>query len=187
MEKMTDIIGTDAVDVLSGTATAEQINSGDGNDIVAAGAGDDLVLAGAGADQVSGDDGNDTIFGDSGQVFVTGAIEIQETGPITVTFNFEEAGYRNTFGAYKVDPETGTFTDVQVVWENASLQGSGGNLVGNVSSATIDVSAGDKLAFFIISDGYSLNNFAALGDGHYEFRNGDGSPATLDSSNPPPR
>lgn len=154
--------GTDTVDFMVGSDQPEEISAGNGNDIVVAGGGDDVVLAGAGADQVEGGDGNDTIYGDSGQVFVTGVITIQEDGPLDVTFNFEEAGYRNTFGCYKVDPDSGEFVEARVVWPNASLKGSGGDLVGNVSTATIEVSAGDKLAFFIISDGFSQNNFAAL-------------------------
>lgn len=142
-QDITTINGTDGDDKISATEAAEEISVGNGNDVVDAGDGNDTVFAGAGSDTVSGGSGNDTIYGDSGQVFVTGPKEIKDDAPLKITFNFEEAGYRNSFGYYKIDPDTGALTDVHIIWENALLQGSGGNLIGNVSAGNDVMWGGD--------------------------------------------
>ncbi|MEM6478558.1 MAG: DUF4114 domain-containing protein, partial [Pseudomonadota bacterium] len=69
-------------------------------------------------------------------------------------------------------------------WENASLKGSGGDLVGGQSSVDFDVAAGDQIGFFIIGNGYNQNDFSALGEGTFEFVNADGSPASAESDAP---
>ncbi|MEJ5219319.1 DUF4114 domain-containing protein [Cognatishimia sp. D5M38] len=80
----------------------------------------------------------------------------QETAPATVTFMGESAGYRNTFGVYKID-DIGMIYDVQIVFANASNQGSGGNLIAGESTVEIDAGPGDNLGFFILSDGWGQN------------------------------
>jgi Ca2+-binding RTX toxin-like protein len=91
--------GTPADDVLTGTAAANTIDGGEGNDIIRAlggndtarggdgndvidggngadrlfgGAGDDRMLGGAGADRLEGGDGNDLLDGGAGNDILTG-------------------------------------------------------------------------------------------------------------------
>ena len=118
-----------------GTESDDLIVTGTGNDIVDAAGGDDEVRVGAGDDVVRGGDGADHLVGDDAAaiVFKTDLLTMAEDRILTLTFDFEEAGYRNTIGIYKVDAATGRFEDVEVVWANASLENSGGDLVSGVS------------------------------------------------------
>jgi serralysin len=154
-----------------------------GADRVYGGAGEDTIHAGAGSDVAYGGAGNDLLIGDGPEeiVFKTDLLTMAESRTVKVTFDSEEAGYRNTLGVYKVDPKTGAMTDVKVMFENASLQGSGGDLIGGQSSFGFDVQAGDKIGFFLIGDGASSNNFAKLGAGTYKFVDQKGNAATVDS------
>lgn len=111
-------------------------------------------------------------------------IPVQDDHPVTVTFNHEGAGYLNSFGAYKVDSETGEISDVQIIWDNASLQGSGGDLIANQSGVTLETEPGDQIGFFIIGDSASANDFSAMQDGHFEFRTPDGDGAAITDSAP---
>jgi len=76
---------------------------------------------------------------------------------MTVTFQGEEAGYKNSLGWYKIvtDPETGetTYSDPEIIWHNASQVGSGGDLEVDGSSVTFNnLSAGEEIGFFIIQN-----------------------------------
>ncbi|MGV2989008.1 tandem-95 repeat protein, partial [Vibrio sp. E150_011] len=102
---------------------------------------------------------------------------------ITVTFEGETAGFRNAVGYYKVD-ENGQIQDVEVVYENASQVGGGGNLIPGESSFSFDLPQGDSFNLFVIPNGYNHNNFDSFSQGSYEFRNADGTPATTDSIDP---
>ncbi|SPF81099.1 DUF4114 domain-containing protein [Pseudoprimorskyibacter insulae] len=114
-------------------------------------------------------------------MFQTDLLTIAQTGAMKVTFDFEEAGFRNTIGVYKVDA-AGNFTQTEVMWENASLKGSGGDLVGGVSSFEYQVQAGDKVGFFLIANGFGQNNFSTLTEGTYSFVDAKGKPATINST-----
>ena len=114
------------------------------------------------------------------------AVTITEDYAGRVIFDGETAGYRNSLGSYKLD-ENGKMYDVQMHFANASLQGSGGDLVAGESASELELSAGDQIGFFIVSNGYSYNNGYAGMDfenGQLAFRNADGSNASLESSNP---
>ncbi|MGF1751873.1 tandem-95 repeat protein [Vibrio cionasavignyae] len=102
---------------------------------------------------------------------------------ITVTFEGEGAGYLNTVGYYKVD-ENGQIQDVQVVYENASQLGGGGNLIPGQSAFSFDLEQGESFNLFVIPNGFNHNNFNSLGDGSFEFRDADGSTATTSSTDP---
>ena len=76
---------------------------------------------------------------------------------MTVTFQGEEAGYKNSLGWYKIvtDPETGetTYADPEIIWHNASQVGGGGDLEVDGSSVTFNnLSAGEEIGFFIIQN-----------------------------------
>lgn len=178
------VIGTSNPETVNGTNMSDVISGRGGDDIINAYRGHDEVWGGSGNDLMYGHSGHDVMYGSGGPNYVQPTtITLDEDYPVKVIFDGETAGYRNSFGYYKV-AEDGTITDVDFIWENASLQGSGGDLISGVSEEYIDVSAGDTFGFFIVSNGFSYNNYAALGEGHYEYRNADGSIATLSSVAP---
>jgi Ca2+-binding RTX toxin-like protein len=113
-------------------------------------------------------------------------LSIAENYSGRVIFEGDSTDYQNSLGSYKIDGD-GNLYDVAMHFSNASLQGSGGSLIGGVSDSSLSMTAGDKLGFFIVSDGYSYNggysgvDFSA---GSLEFRNDDGSSATSSSINP---
>ncbi|MFN1599877.1 tandem-95 repeat protein [Vibrio harveyi] len=102
---------------------------------------------------------------------------------ITVTFEGETAGYQNTAGYYKVD-EDGNITGVDVVYENASQVGGGGDLVPGQDQFSFQISEGESFNLFLIPNGHNFNDFASMQDGQYEFRAADGSPANMDTVDP---
>ncbi|MTI43073.1 hemolysin type calcium-binding protein [Roseibium hamelinense] len=187
-------IGTDEDDVLNGTRHSDVMSGRFGDDTITGKDGNDEIWGGTGDDVLSGDNGNDIIYGSGGPdlVEVTG-VEIVDDYDVSVVFEGETAGYRNTFGDYKIQDD-GLITDVEILWPNASLKGSGGNLIQGESREYLDVSAGDTLGFFIISNGYSLNNgYAGLDlDVRQEgedapqlmFLDSDGNQATINSDAP---
>ncbi|WP_447472538.1 tandem-95 repeat protein [Vibrio harveyi] len=102
---------------------------------------------------------------------------------ITVTFEGETAGYQNTAGYYKVD-EDGNITGVEVVYENASQVGGGGDLIPGQDQFSFQISEGESFNLFLIPNGHNFNDFASMQDGQYEFRAADGSPANMDAVDP---
>lgn len=179
------VIGTQEDDVIVGTRYSDVMSGRNGNDNLSGQNGNDEVWGGRGDDTLHGNNGNDILYGAGGPNIVNvTSIEITDDHPVSVIFEGETAGYRNSFGYYKIDPVTNEIKDTEIIWENASLSGSGGNLIQGVSNHQLDVSAGDRIGFFIISNGYSHNNYSALGEGSFAFVNADGSPATLQSVDP---
>ncbi|MFS1490515.1 tandem-95 repeat protein [Vibrio splendidus] len=102
---------------------------------------------------------------------------------ITVTFEGETAGYQNTAGYYKVD-EDGNITGVEVVYENASQVGGGGDLVPGQDQFSFQIEEGESFNLFLIPNGHQRNDFDAMQEGQYEFRAADGSPANMDTVDP---
>ncbi|WP_420414967.1 DUF4114 domain-containing protein [Roseibium sp.] len=188
------MIGTNEDDVLTGTRHSDVMSGRFGDDIMTGQNGNDEVWGGTGDDTLYGNNGNDILYGSGGPdlIDVTG-IEIVDDHPVSVVFEGETAGYRNTFGDYKVQDD-GLITDVEILWPNASLQGSGGDLVQGESREFLDVEAGDRIGFFIISNGYNLNNgYQGLdldvtqdteNAPELVFRDNDGNQATIHSDGP---
>ncbi len=160
--------GTDGDDTLVAGPGGETIAGGDGNDLIKGGAGDDLLFGGAGDDTIRGGDGNDTIVGDGG-----------DTQTVTIRFDGSNAGFLNSLGAYYIDPETGEIRGVTLLTENVSV-----GFAGIGDTVTFTAPAGSQIGLFLIADGGSRNDFAGLGSGRFEFRNADGTPATLGSTAP---
>ena len=79
----------------------------------------------------------------------------------SVTFEGESAGYQNALGMYKIAAD-GTITDVQILFANASLKGSGGDLKAGSSSVDVEVNAGDNVAFFVVPNGYAKSGMASI-------------------------
>jgi Ca2+-binding RTX toxin-like protein len=175
--------------------------------------GDDTVTGGDQDDEIFGNTGNDTLLGGAGDdILIGGAdgevlverevvIEHDLSGlseapapgidpahfqlaadhKVTLSFVGEEAGYRNTLGLYKIGP-SGEITDVEIVFQDAS-QGRWGGLEPG-TDVELDLAAGEEFGLFIIADGADRNSFRRFDDGHFEFRNADGSPATVASDAP---
>lgn len=180
------IVGSSGDDILNGGNGHEVLSGRGGNDLINSGNGHDIAYGGAGNDEIHGNSGNDTLYGSGGPSFVDlSAFEIASDYEGSVIFQSESAGYRNSLGSYKVSPE-GLITEVQFHFPNASLPGSGGNTVSGTTSA-LSMQAGDQLGFFIVANGYSYNNSYSQMDfdsGSMEFRNNDGSIASISSVNP---
>jgi Ca2+-binding RTX toxin-like protein/subtilisin-like proprotein convertase family protein len=76
---MSNITGTDEIDVLEGTDQADVINAGAGNDTIRAGAGNDVIDAGRGADIIDAGAGDDTIKVTLDDVYATSLSDIFDT------------------------------------------------------------------------------------------------------------
>jgi serralysin len=181
------MIGTNDGDVLNGTKHSDVMSGRFGDDTMKGHNGNDEVWGGTGDDTLYGNNGNDTLYGSGGPNLVQiTSVEITGDHPVSVVFEGETAGYRNTFGYYKV-ADDGSIIDVEFIWPNASLQGSGGDLIQGQSREFLNVQEGDRIAFFIVSNGYSRNNgYSALDleNGTLQFQNSDGSVATVNSDGP---
>ncbi|MEL6373970.1 MAG: calcium-binding protein [Pseudomonadota bacterium] len=172
---MSGITGTAGADRLGGTLIEDMIDAGTGNDQVDGLSGNDFILGGGGNDTLAGNTGDDKVFGSGA---FTGAVDmdklrIAQDVEGSVTFLQESAGFKNTLGVYKIASD-GTIYDVQVLFANASLKGSGGNLVSGKSTVGLDLQAGDQLGFFVVPDAYRHNNKEVLEQGRFEMRGPDG-------------
>ncbi|GAM72675.1 T1SS secreted agglutinin RTX [Vibrio sp. JCM 19236] len=102
---------------------------------------------------------------------------------ITVTFEGESAGFRNSAGYYKVD-EDGNITGVDIVYENASQVGSGGDLLPGESSFSFPIEEGESFNLFLVPNGFPYNDFGSMENGNFEFRDSNGEPATIHTEDP---
>ena len=141
---MADIWGTDGSDSLIGTRGNDQIQGEGGHDKISGGNGHDTIHGGGGNDHLSGSNGRDIISGGNS---VTGKVDldtlkISEDHAGSVTFLNESAGYKNILGVYKI-ADDGTIYDVQILFENASLRGSGGDRSEAVAARAVFGPGGD--------------------------------------------
>lgn len=184
---MKPILGSHNNDTLYGNQAHEVLVGYSGADIIVANNGHDEVWGGTGNDRLYGNSGNDVLYGNGAPKFAQlNQLQIQQDYQGSITFLGETAGYRNSLGSYKIDQD-GSFYDVQMHFSNASLTGSGGDLVAGVSSSELSLSAGDQVGFFIVSNGYSYNNGYQgidLSSGSLNFVDSDNQAAGLNSSNP---
>lgn len=198
-----NFLGNDSDETVFGSAFGDTIDTRGGNDTVVGNSGADTILGGAGNDLLNADNGGPGAPVDHDFV-TTAAIPALENGqslspqqingvdpadltlqadnPVTVTFQSEGAGQQNSLGYYKIGPN-GEISDVAFVWTNASATGSGGTLQPG-DSVALDVGAGDTFGFFLIADGAGVNDFSALQDGTFEFRDANGNPATTATNDP---
>lgn len=175
-----------------------------GDDTVIGGDLDDEIHGNLGNDTLSGGDGDDTLIGgDENAVMVERERVVEHdlsdltetptpgTNPdhfhldaahtVSMTFVGESAGYNNSVGYYKIAAD-GTITDVEIVFEDASISRWGGTEAG--TTVELDLEAGESFGTFIVANGASRNWFNWFKDGSYEFRESDGSPATINSDEP---
>ncbi len=177
---------TVTVDVSDGTYVAEEtftINIGDAEAPDLAGSGNEIEIMQVG-DAV--DLSNMDVFpelttqGDVEQRVGTEVFEdmvsdsenltINYQSDVTVTFEGEIAGYRNSIGAYQINTD-GTITGAELLWGDASSD----KLEAGVSQATYEgIESGATLGFFVISNGFGkLPDEAISGDGNSYPENGN--------------
>ena len=76
------VIGTNFVDVLTGSTAADVLRGGGGNDIIVGGAGDDRIVGGTGADTLTGGADNDTFVFDSAPNAVDSITDFDASGSV---------------------------------------------------------------------------------------------------------
>lgn len=177
-----------------------------GDDQVVGGDADDVIDGGLGNDTLSGGDGNDTLIGgNEARVDVeqdvlvehdlSGLSETLEQGvnadhftiakdhAVKLTFTDENAYYHNSIGTYRVDAD-GNISGVEIAFKDAS-EGWGRSTIRSGASVDVDLNAGETLGVFLISNGYYKNyGMGHFRNGHFEFRDAAGNPATMNSDNP---
>ena len=85
-------------------------------------------------------------------------LTVGSAGALSVTFIAEGAGFRSTVGWYTVGAG-GEILNPRIIWENVSALGSGGALEPGVSTVELGgVETGDQVGFFLIANGFSVNN-----------------------------
>ena len=67
---------------------------------------------------------------------VKSSLSIVEAHKGSVVFGGETAGYKNAVGMYDIEAD-GTVSNVKILFANASLKGSGGDLVAGESAADV--------------------------------------------------
>jgi len=179
------VLGNNQDNRLVGTGRSEVLSGAGGDDTIFALSGNDEVFGGTGNDLLYGHAGNDTMYGNGKPAYIDMAnMVITEQTTATVTFMDEGAGYRNALGVYEIG-EGESVSNVQILFANASKQGSGGDLIPGQSAVSFDVSAGAQLGFFVVSNGYGkgYQNREALDgiNGTYEMRDVNGQPATMNA------
>lgn len=180
---MKELKGSGSAESLAGTLEDDLIFAEGGNDEVVGGEGHDRIHGGGGNDNLSGNGGDDIIFGAAtvGGVADMDKFRIAEDVKGEVTFLGESAGYKNALGMYKIASD-GTIYDVEILYANASLKGSGGKLVSGQSSVDVSLNAGDQIGFFIVPNGYSQRgNSKLLSDpnGSFRFVDANGEPGNV--------
>ncbi|HSP23575.1 MAG TPA: hypothetical protein VLQ65_00225 [Saliniramus sp.] len=127
------------------------------------------------------------LAGSAAEVFArAGVISITEPTKATITFENEDAAFKNTLVMYKLDAN-GVFKEAQAIFPNASAKGSGGQLVDGHSSVDITLNAGDQIGFALLPNGFANEKSRELltrQDGHLAFHNWRGEPANLFRDNP---
>ncbi len=176
----------DGNDVVTGGDLDDTINGNTGDDTLTGGAGDDILIGGADNEVMV--ERERVIEHDLSGLSDTPAPGIDETHfqladdhAVTLSFVGEEAKYRNTIGMYKIG-DNGEITDVEIIFRDASESRWGGTEPG--TSVDLDLAAGDNFGLFIIANGAYDRTLRHMRDGHFEFRNDDGTLATLDSDQP---
>ncbi|TGD42255.1 hypothetical protein EEB11_14965 [Pseudotabrizicola sediminis] len=103
----------------------------------------DAISGRQGDDTINAHGGNDLAHGGGGPALLDMTqLTMTEDYTGTVTFTSEGAGFKNALVIYKV-AEDGTIGEVEVVFANASAQGSDGTLFSGQSSVQVELNAAD--------------------------------------------
>ncbi len=181
------IFGNGNDNTLYGTSRSEVFSGKGGEDQLYGRSGSDLVYGGSGDDYLKGENGDDILYGGGGPKYADlGNFTIVEDRQSSIVFINEGAGYRNALGMYNIG-EDGTVSNVQILFPNSSRVGSGGELIPGESSIDIDFQAGDKVGFFVVSNGYGISslNRDMLSDTQatFELRNAAGEAGNVLTDN----
>lgn len=82
---------------------------------------------------------------------------IQQETDIFATFLWEGAGFKNSFGYFKLNQNNEKIEEVEVVG-NASMQGSGGSLTPGDSFLMGRFNPGDRVGFYVWGNGWNRHN-----------------------------
>jgi Ca2+-binding RTX toxin-like protein len=181
------LIGTSRTDNLVGDVHANIMYGKGSADVMVGGDGSDFMLGGSGDDDMSGDAGDDQMFGGSrltGNIDLN-AFRIQENVVAKITFQSESAGYQNSLGLYKIDAN-GVVKEVDILFANASAKGDGGNLLPGQSHVEVQLEAGDRVAFFVVPNGFqSSAKLLSDASGKFMLLGKDGQPANVNDGGDP--
>jgi serralysin len=160
---MANYFGTGVQDRLNGGNQNDNVRGNGGRDMLAGGGGDDAMAGGGGNDTMSGGTGDDVMIGSQGASTQTNlsSFAIHEDAKGKITFDGESAGFKNTLGMYKIGAD-GKIYDTQIAFANASLKGSGGELVSGKSSYEFDLKAGERIGFFVVPNAYDQKDMSKL-------------------------
>ncbi len=155
------------------------------NDLLAGTTGGDTIFGSGGNDNISGGSAGDVLFG-GGNGYRHADLDnltFQESTTAVITFGDSSAGYKNAVGMYKIAAD-GTITGVKILTSPNTNNGQGGHN----KPLLVDVAAGERLAFFVVPNGYGIKgngtNLLATNSGKYELRDSTGQPATESSTGP---
>jgi hypothetical protein len=198
-----NFVGSDNDEIVIGSLFGDTLDTRGGNDTVTGNSGNDTILGGAGDDILNANNGSagaliahafattaaipalaegQAVAADVVNGVAMADLTLAADNPVSVVFQSEGAGQQNSLGYYTIGAN-GEIADVQFVWENASMNGSGGTLQAG-DSVALDVGAGDTFGFVLVSNGAGLNDFSQFQDGTFEFRDANGNPATVGTANP---
>jgi serralysin len=160
---MANLKGTGSADTLTGNDAKDSVEGNGGRDVLTGNGGDDSMLGGGGNDIMSGGTGDDVMIGSKGAATKTDMtnFKIHENVTAKITFDGETAGFKNALGMYKIGAD-GSMYDTKIVFANASLVGSGGNLVAGKSAAMFDLKAGERVGFFVVPNAYDQKGMDKL-------------------------
>jgi Ca2+-binding RTX toxin-like protein len=120
----------------------------------------------------------------------TGNVTLDAQRDVSVIFAGEVAKFQSTLGAFQIGAD-GHFDHAGIVFANVSstedtVYGAGPLAPGTAVDLG-NVAAGTQLGFFLISDGFNLNDQSQFQGGQFELRSGDDPTqiATLGDGTPP--
>jgi serralysin len=157
---MAKILGTGKDDLINTDDSGVDVYGRAGRDEIVGGQGHDSLLAGGGDDVVTGGAGDDVIYGSNKTPGGFNQFRVAEDYTAHVVFQGESAGYRNALGAYTYDAE-GNVTGVKILFANASLAGSGGDLESGKSGIDMPLAKGERIGFFVVPNAFSQSDLNA--------------------------
>jgi Ca2+-binding RTX toxin-like protein len=158
------IMGTSKDDVLNGTSNEDLIYGLAGNDTINGGNGNDIITGGAASS-----------LGDANNLSIKSSYKGQ------IVLDIPKVSALNPVGMYKIDG-AGNISDVKILWGGDLVWSTG---LGNQSvnkTLDVDLKAGERYGFFILSDGYVSTASISLFNNSkvkWELRDKDGGSAQV--------
>ncbi|MBI1383293.1 MAG: DUF4114 domain-containing protein [Rhizobiales bacterium] len=168
----------------------EKYSGTSGSDGLSGGNEGNLIIGLSGNDTINGRGGNDVLIGGGGgrHALDLDNIAISENFSGRVTFEGETAGFKNAIGMYRIGAD-GTVSGVEILFANASLKGSGGELIAGVSGLDVKFAAGERIGFFLVPNAYANASNAKLfqaaaSGGQFALVDANGNPGNVNSGSP---